>query len=107
VRVALHETANLLVDGDWIETKDQDPNGDVRLIQLADVGIGRFLNRSARFLTSQKAKQLNCTYLKPSDILIARMPDPIGRACIFPDVGHPCITAVDVAILRARQDIEH
>ena len=27
-------------DGDWIESKDQDPDGDVRLIQLADVGDG-------------------------------------------------------------------
>ena len=28
------------------------------------------------------------------------MPDPIGRACILPDLGYPCITAVDVAIWR-------
>ena len=35
-------------DGDWIESKDQDPNGDVRLIQLADIGVGEFRNRSNR-----------------------------------------------------------
>ena len=28
----------IFCDGDWIEKKDQDPNGDVRLIQLADIG---------------------------------------------------------------------
>ena len=27
-------------DGDWVETKDQDPQGDVRLTQLADIGEG-------------------------------------------------------------------
>src|SRR5690242_5616822 len=96
--------ANLLqdgvfIDGDWVETKDQDPNGDVRLIQLADVGDGVFRNRSSRFLTMAKAKELRCTFLEPGDILIARMPEPLGRACIFPGVDQPAVTAVDVCIL--------
>ena len=67
----------LFVDGDWVESKDQDPNGEVRLIQLADIGDGVFLNRSSRFLTSLKARELRCTFLQPGDILIARMPDPL------------------------------
>lgn len=90
----------LFIDGDWIESKDQDPNGEVRLIQLADVGDGVFRDRSARFLTMEKARELRCTFLEPGDILIARMPDPLGRACIFPGVGRPAVTAVDVCILR-------
>jgi type I restriction enzyme M protein len=90
----------LFVDGDWIETKDQDPSGEVRLIQLADIGDGVFRDRSARFLTMQKALELRCTFLEPGDVLIARMPDPLGRACIFPGVGRPAVTAVDVCILR-------
>jgi type I restriction enzyme, S subunit len=44
-------SGRLFVDGDWIETKDQDPNGKVRLIQLAAIGDGTLLNRSHRFLT--------------------------------------------------------
>jgi hypothetical protein len=44
--------SGLFVDGDWVESKDQDPNGDVRLVQLADVGEGVFRDKSARFLTS-------------------------------------------------------
>lgn len=87
-------------DGDWVESKDQDPNGDVRLIQLADVGVGNFINKSARFMTSDKAKELKCTYLQKGDILIARMPDPIGRACIFPGDTKPCVTVVDICVLR-------
>ena len=27
-----------ITDGDWVESKDQDPKGEVRLIQLADIG---------------------------------------------------------------------
>ena len=94
----------LFSDGDWVESKDQDPNGDVRLIQLADVGEGVFHNRSARFLTSNKAAELRCTYLQKGDILIARMPDPLGRACIFPlDGDQRFVTVVDICIVRTDQ----
>ena len=92
--------SGLVTDGDWVESKDQDPNGEVRLIQLADVGDGLFLDRSRRFLTLKKAKELRCTFLQPGDILIARMPDPLGRACIFPGLGRPAVTAVDVLVWR-------
>ena len=95
----------LFSDGDWVESKDQDPNGDVRLIQLADVGEGVFHNRSARFLTSEKAAELRCTYLRKGDILIARMPDPLGRACVFPfDGDRRFVTVVDVCIVRTDQE---
>ena len=74
--------------------------GDVRLVQLADIGDGQFRDRSARFLTSEKAAELHCTFLRPGDVLVARMPDPLGRACLFPGVGQPAVTAVDVAVVR-------
>lgn len=90
----------LISDGDWVESKDQDPDGDVRLIQLADVGDGVFRDRSQRFMTLQKAAALRCTFLVEGDLLIARMPDPLGRGCILPHVTRPCVTVVDVAIVR-------
>lgn len=91
---------SLFTDGDWIETKDQDRAGEIRLVQLADVGEGVFRNRSSRFVNVQTAKRLNCTFLEPGDVLVARMPEPLGRACLVPQLGMPAITAVDVCILR-------
>ncbi|MCU5782500.1 restriction endonuclease S subunits-like protein [Alcanivorax balearicus MACL04] len=92
----------LFKDGDWVESKDQDPNGEVRLIQLADIGDGQFIDKSSRFLTKDKAKELRCTFLKKGDLLIARMPGPLGRACIFPLEGeHKYVTVVDICIVRA------
>ncbi len=90
----------VLVDGDWIETKDQDPQGNVRLIQLTDIGDGFFRNRSQRFLTSETAQRLKCTFLKSGDVLVARMPEPLGRACIFPGDAKHAVTAVDICIIR-------
>ena len=90
----------VFTDGDWIESKDQDTRGDVRLIQLADVGDGAYLDKSSRFLTAKKSHELKCTYLVPGDVLIARMPDPLGRACIYPGDLKTSVTAVDVCIVR-------
>lgn len=87
-------------DGDWVESKDQDPEGDFRLLQLADIGDGVFLDKSSRWLNEEQFQRLRCTALVPGDILIARMPDPIARACLFPDGLPVSATVVDVAILR-------
>lgn len=95
--------AEVFIDGDWVESKDQDPNGDVRLIQLADIGDGFYIDKSSRFLNKETAKRLKCTYLKEGDILVARMPDPLGRACIFPKSEMPSVTVVDVCIIRPNQ----
>ncbi|RLJ21978.1 restriction endonuclease [bacterium endosymbiont of Escarpia laminata] len=89
-----------LIDGDWIETKDQDPSGGIRLIQLADVGVDEFKDVSQKFVNEATYTKLKCTELEKGDVLIARLPNPIGRACLFPGLDQPAITVVDVAILR-------
>lgn len=91
---------SVFVDGDWVETKDQDPAGGVRLTQLADVGDGSWRDRSDRHMSERKAHDLRCTFLEKDDVLVARMPDPLGRACLFPGGSQPAVTVVDVAVLR-------
>ena len=93
------------VDGDWIESKDQSSEG-IRLLQLADIGDGRFLNKSDRYISEQTFSQLKCTEVMPGDMLISRMADPIGRACIVPNLGTRMITAVDCAIVRIDTDTQ-
>jgi len=90
----------MFVDGDWVESKDQDPNGSVRLTQLADVGEGEFRNRSDRWMRDDQANKIGVTYLEEGDLLVARMPDPLGRCCLVPKLENPSVTVVDVAILR-------
>ena len=95
----------IATDGDWVESKDQNPGGEVRLTQLADIGVGHFRDRSNRFLAWTKAEDLNCTILQPNDVLIARMPDPLGRACLFPGLPQPAVTVVDVFVWRSGTEL--
>jgi type I restriction enzyme, S subunit len=97
----------VFADGDWVESKDQDPNGSIRLLQLADIGDGVFLQKSNRFINEQKFEQLRCTEVQEGDVLVARMPDPLGRACLVPKLRQRCITVVDVAIVRPGQESVH
>jgi type I restriction enzyme, S subunit len=90
----------LFSDGDWVESKDQDPNGSIRLLQLADIGDGIFIDKSNRFINEEKFELLRCTEVLEGDLLIARMPDPLGRACLAPKLPQKSITVVDVAIVR-------
>src|SRR5699024_6498259 len=92
---AVSADGGLFVDGDWVETKDQDPNGEIRLTQLADVGESGFLDKSDRWVNKSKFEELVCTEVLPGDLLIARMPDPIARCTVMPDgLGYSTITAV-------------
>jgi type I restriction enzyme S subunit len=106
-KVALSEliTSNgIFSDGDWVESKDQNPNGEVRLVQLADVGELAFTDRSDRWLTKIKADNLRCLYLEKGDILISRLGDPLGKACIYPGSDCAAVTVVDVCVLRIGHD---
>ncbi len=88
-------------DGDWIESKDQSDSG-IRLIQTGNVGQGVFKDRieKARWISEDTFKRLRCTEIGEGDVLISRLPDPVGRACLLPALEHKAITAVDCSIVR-------
>ena len=95
----------LIVDGDWIESKDQSPEG-IRLIQTGNIGIGAYLDKPnrAKYISEETFERLNCTELNIGDILVSRLPDPIGRACRVPNNIGRAITAVDCTIIRLNPD---
>ena len=88
-------------DGDWIEAKDQSDSG-VRLIQTGNVGVTEYLDKpnNKKWVTADTFERLRCEEVLPGDILISRLPEPAGRACIMPNLGTKMITAVDCTIVR-------
>ena len=102
----LDEVCTLLADGDWIESKDQSDAG-IRLIQTGNVGCGAFNDKSEhyRYISEDTFNRLKCTEIYAGDILVSRLPDPIGRACIIPDLPNRMITAVDCTIIRLEDNL--
>lgn len=104
-KVRLDELCVHFGDGDWIESKDQSEEG-IRLIQTGNVGNGEYKDKDdkARYISEETFTRLGCTEVFPGDILISRLPDPIGRACIVPEMPKS-ITAVDCTIVRLKSDV--
>ena len=99
--VFLKDICEVFGDGDWIESKDQSDSG-IRLIQTGNVGVGVFKDRieKARWISEETFKKLRCTQILEGDVLVSRLPDPVGRACLIPALELKAITAVDCSILR-------
>ena len=88
-------------DGDWIEAKDQSSSG-IRLIQTGNVGLGEYIDKptNKKWISEETFERLNCEEVFAGDILISRLPEPAGRACIVPNLDTKMITAVDCTIVR-------
>ena len=95
-------------DGDWIESKDQSNSG-IRLIQTGNIGIAEYLDKpkSKKWISNETFERLHCEEVFPGDILISRLPEPAGRACIVPDIGVRMITAVDCTIVRTNSGVSN
>ena len=93
-------------DGDWIEAKDQSHSG-VRLIQTGNVGLGEYIDKpdNKKWISEETFVLLNCEEVLAGDILISRLPEPAGRACIVPSLGTKIIAAVDCTIVRVATKI--
>lgn len=92
-------------DGDWIEAKDQSNSG-VRLIQTGNIGVAEYLDKpnNKKWVSDATFESLHCEEVFKGDILISRLPEPAGRACIVPNLGTKMITAVDCTIVRVSEN---
>ena len=102
----LEDICTVFTDGDWIESKDQSDEG-IRLVQTGNIGKGIYLEKEARakYISEDTFEKLKCTEIFPGDILVSRLPEPVGRACIIPVKEERMITAVDCTICRPDETV--
>lgn len=97
--LALSEKNNF-TDGDWVESVHIKESG-CRLIQTGNIGVGYFKNKNKKYISQDSFDELKCTEVHVGDLLICRLAEPAGRACIVPDIGESkMLTSVDVIIMR-------
>ena len=103
----LETLCDVFTDGDWIEAKDQSDSG-VRLVQTGNVGTTEYLDKenNKKWISEETFERLHCKEIFEDDILISRLPEPAGRACIMPYLGTRMITAVDCTIVRTSEEYD-
>lgn len=96
----------LFDDGDWIESEHITTEG-IRLIQTGNIGVGKYVEKeNKKFIYEASFEKLNCKQLQEGDLLICRLAEPAGRACILPKLPYDkIVTSVDVTIFRPRTEV--
>lgn len=88
---------NSFVDGPFgsnLKTDDYTDKG-IRLIQLQNIGDGFWIDDNRKFTSERKYQELKRHGALPGDIAIAKMADPVGRACIIPPVSEKFLVVAD------------
>jgi type I restriction enzyme S subunit len=105
-KILLKDACKVFADGDWIESKDQSPDG-IRLVQTGNIGFGYFKDKEdkSRYISEETFFRLKCTEILPGDLLVSRLPDPVGKSCIIPEINSKMITGVDCTIIRPKDNL--
>ncbi|WP_199119366.1 restriction endonuclease subunit S [Pedobacter sp. ASV28] len=80
--------------GSNLKATDYTPNG-IRIIQLQNIGEGRFIDKYKIFTSQDKADELLGCNIYSGDIILSKMGEPVGRACIIPENLKRAVMASD------------
>jgi type I restriction enzyme S subunit len=80
--------------GSNLKASDYTEKG-VRIIQLQNIGDGVFLDDYKIFTSEEKADELLSCNIYSGEIILSKMGDPVGRACMIPDHLSKCVMASD------------
>ncbi|MFS0558216.1 restriction endonuclease subunit S [Brevibacillus sp. 179-C9.3 HS] len=77
----------------------------VQIIQLQNIGEGCFYNNHQIFTSDSKADELKKCNIYPGDLVIAKMAEPVARACIVPKGADRYLMASDAIRLSTDPEI--
>ena len=80
--------------GSNLKTDDYTNDG-VQIIQLQNIGDGKFIDNSIVYTSYNKADELKSCNIYPGEIILSKMGDPVARACIMPQKAKRYLMASD------------
>lgn len=80
--------------GSNLKASDYTSEG-IRIIQLQNIGDGEFNDEYKIYTSEEKADELLSSNIYAGEIILSKMGDPVGRACIIPDNLKRCVMASD------------
>lgn len=105
VKFLATEPGTLFLDGDWIESDVIEESG-IRYLTSGNVGAGFYKDQGSGHISEKTFNELHCLKVFPGDLMISRLNEPIGRACIVPEGEPYYVVAVDNVILRPNKEYD-
>jgi len=79
----------------------------VRVVRLQNIGIGRFIDDDAAYVTPDHFASLAKHRCLPGDVLIGTLGDPNLRACVQPQALPEALNKADCVQMRVNASIVH
>ncbi|MER9561077.1 restriction endonuclease subunit S [Mesorhizobium sp. M0571] len=76
-----------------------------RVVRLGNIGAGIFLDHDTAFVPLEHFERLKKHRVFAHDIVVAALGDPIGRACILPEMAEPAVVKADCFRFRTSPEI--
>ncbi|MRJ42231.1 MULTISPECIES: restriction endonuclease subunit S [Idiomarina] len=92
--------------GSNLKSSDFVPEG-IRVIQLQNIGDGEFFNDYKIFTSKEKADELLSNNIYSGEIILSKMGDPVGRACLIPDIHDRYVMCSDGIRLVVDENSNH
>ena len=80
--------------GSNLQASDYTSDG-IRIIQLQNIGNGEFNDTYKIYTSKEKADELLSCNIYSGEIILSKMGDPVGRACIIPEFLKRCVMSSD------------
>ena len=86
------------VDGPFgsnLKADEMHDEGYARVIQLQNIRSSEFVDTNHKYISEEKFEELQRHGAEPGDLAIAKMSEPVARACLLPDIEEQYIVVAD------------
>jgi type I restriction enzyme S subunit len=86
------------VDGPFgsnLKADEMYADGYARIIQLQNIRESKFVDANHRYISENKFKELSRHGAEAGDLAIAKMSEPVARACLLPDIEDQYLVVAD------------
>lgn len=90
--------------GSDLKSSDYVESG-VRVIQLQNIGDAEFIDNYKIYTSKEKADELISNNIYSGDIILSKMGDPVGRACLIPSLSSRYVMCSDGIRLVVDNDL--
>ncbi|MGP5118734.1 restriction endonuclease subunit S [Psychrobacter alimentarius] len=89
--------------GSNLKVEDYRESG-IPILRLQNIGKGHFIDKRIKYVSTEKAKELEYHSFVDGDIVLAKLGIPIGKTCIVPQEFPFGIVVADVVRIRPNKD---